>query len=376
MFIRSTVLLASAALTASGLLLPPSISDKDVQSAEGIFGLLGGASNERVFLYDCPGCPSPAGKENEAASLALKFSVPSTAPNTLHVNDVEIFALNHHHRGPKLITAPLVTQTFPISELGSLLDNVDQETQNVHVGFEVFAVAMGSNTKVEVVKLNFHAIQVDGAFVNGLDTLDITVFRSPGPEGGLTLGGVGKERTAAPVSPSDQEKAGEAKECTTLPLLCKWKALVAAKINKMKSSVKHHCPNKFHPFRPNGASRPGRLPTHNHFRPHFDHRQHHRHHGAMHIIKRIVINVVFPIFVGIAAGMTASILGMIVGQFVVFAWRRLYRRGGRGTYDAVPQDENSSEEYPRDEKVALPEEDLPAYEDAVETVVVEEKREE
>ena len=74
--------------------------------------------------------------------------------------------------------------------------------------------------------------------------------------------------------------------------------------------------------------------------------------------------------IGVVVGVTTSLIGMVVGHLIVFLWRVLFRRGQRGQYRKVQQEETAAEE---DETKSFIEhhgppptyEEAPAYEEAV-----------
>jgi uncharacterized membrane protein YdjX (TVP38/TMEM64 family) len=74
--------------------------------------------------------------------------------------------------------------------------------------------------------------------------------------------------------------------------------------------------------------------------------------------------------IGVVVGVTTSLIGMVVGHLIVFFWRILFRRGQRGQYRKVQQEEAADE---GDKTKSFVEhrgppptyEEAPAYEEAV-----------
>ena len=80
-----------------------------------------------------------------------------------------------------------------------------------------------------------------------------------------------------------------------------------------------------------------------------------------------------PILIGVALGITASLVGMVVGHTAIFFWRLFFRRGERGQYCRVKQEE-AAEETDEESKTFLDNQGPPpVYEDAA--IVVDEKSE-
>ena len=75
--------------------------------------------------------------------------------------------------------------------------------------------------------------------------------------------------------------------------------------------------------------------------------------------------------IGVVVGVTTSLIGMVVGHLVVFIWRVLFRRGQRGQYRKVQQ-EDAVTEGDEETKTFLDHqgppptyEEAPSYENAV-----------
>ncbi|KAI9845747.1 MAG: hypothetical protein M1837_004580 [Sclerophora amabilis] len=372
MLYRSTFLILSAALTTSGILLPPQLSSTGIQFSDRLKNVLSDKPQNRVVAYDCEGCGTQESSDPEEEgpkSLILNFTIPTTAPDSLFLNDHQVFAPRHGSKiGPEPITAALVPKVDQSKDIDSSEDEVISASTEARLGFELSSISVPvKNPDYHVVTLSFRVLQVDTKFIGGLETLEITLYQWPNRR--LTLGTIEKRPTPA-ISPSEQGQAGGEKECTSLPLLCKWRAIIAARVRKMKTSFKG-C----HKFSSHRTPRPSHVDSHHAFRPHHQPAQGRRH-GTFHIIKRIAFQIIVPVFVGIAAGMAASLLGMVVGQCIVFVWRRFYRNKRQGSYVRVADSEEVTDDFPSDEKTGDGETDLPAYKDAAEPIIPVEKQEE
>lgn len=181
-------------------------------------------------------------------------------------------------------------------------------------------------------------------------------------------------------SPIEQEK-----ECKEWPLFCKWKAILADKINGAKSSMGKGChKNKGNPMeeettdgKPPHRFRPGH--AYPHHRPHHfgghEHHRHHHHHRIHTFLRRALFTILIPILIGIFAGTLTYLLGMAVGCLIAVVVAKIR---GHGPYESVAQDEDEEDVEPRGEKevyAELPDyEAPPVYEEAAEKEVVEENQ--
>lgn len=181
-----------------------------------------------------------------------------------------------------------------------------------------------------------------------------------------------------------------AEECKDWPLLCKWKAIIADKIELLKHTMhkgkKGPCKGKFRPHgKPPHVSRPPMNvddeepshPEHPHHRPHGPH--HHGHHGhkwghhghrhhklmrALHVVMAVLI----PIMIGVAFGMAGYLLGMVIGCIIAAIYIR-FRGAQSSQYEGVAQDEEAAPAYVEGEKetyvesAELDAEALPVYQE-------------
>lgn len=235
------------------------------------------------------------------------------------------------------------------------------------LGFELAverAVRQPENTPFEILNLHFKVLELENIFVRNLDSIDISILRSL-EDGRLMLAKV-ETRPSPANTPHPVENA--IKECRRLPLLCKWKAILATKLRALRTRLHcggwriipvHHAPKSVSP-QSHSTHEFGKLGGHR-----SDHASH------QHRLREILMHVFLPIFVGVAAGMTASLLGMIVGHLIVLAWRKFGRRGQMGLYSRVEQSETTVQ----NEKEYLQlEADLPAYEEGIPAKDLDEKR--
>ncbi|KAI9832155.1 MAG: hypothetical protein M1819_004506 [Sarea resinae] len=384
MLFRSLALCATFALTANSFLIPPSIGDdfsKDV--ANNIVDL-----NPQVLELDCNGCLYAEAREdggynwvpNVPYALVLNFSVPATDPETLNMNDVPIYPLNGGVRTS--LSAPL--HRLESSSVDPKAG--DQETSSPSLGLSyslwvLAPVEIAEDKDIKLVTIQLNILKVDRQFVN-VDQVVLQLLKSA--DGHLSILRADKVADPnRPASPSDQEKAGEAKECTTFPLLCKWKAILEDKVNAVKSRPKGCHRHKSGPMQTVDSVHPG-----SHHPPHYINRhgphgpQHgrmghrHWHHTFLRTAQNIFFFILLPVMFGIAAGMLTSAIGMVVGKVLVWVWIRYHRGGKKGPYTKVQQDEPATEgEAEAGAGVMEKESAPPAYEEAEgQQEVVDEKQ--
>jgi hypothetical protein len=202
--------------------------------------------------------------------------------------------------------------------------------------------------------MEFHIVQLNRVFVRGLSSIEIELLRD---HSGKLMWHNLEMKMAVPTSPSDQEKQAEEKECTYLPLLCKWKALLSDKLAGLKASLKS-CHGKMRPHA-------GEKPHHSHHKDkgHGHGRHGHHRHGRLaaflHKFNRIAAHVLIPVFIGIMAGLTASAIGIIFGNLIVLLWRS-FHHSQRG-YSRVEVDEAVDVVDIIDEKQRLMDGEPPEY---------------
>lgn len=186
-------------------------------------------------------------------------------------------------------------------------------------------------------------------------------------------------------SPLDQDK-----ECKEWPMFCKWRAILADRINNIKSSMRkgchrrpHHMPNPMEQDtvegKPPHAFRPGYPHPHHHHRPHHfgqDGHHHHSHHRMHMFLRRAMFTILIPILIGIFAGTLTYLVGMALGCLIAIIVAKVR---GQSPYQRIALDEEEvREDEPRDEKqmyAELPDYDSPpVYEEAAEKEVVEESK--
>jgi len=349
---------ASFVAVGQSFLIPPTIpsTDNDIIS---ILPFEDAADTDGLLIIlDCPGCPALVPDVTgrmmslEAESkLRLNFSI-----NRIE-NEADQLLLNGHLLHPVGTASFVEPLTAPQLIRNPAMKNAWVEGSSPKLGYSFSirkAAPFPEQDQLQMLDIQFQIVEVADQFINTIDRVDINLLQSPA--GKLLIGTVDLVAQAGLSSgPSDAEK-----ECVTT--LCRWKAIIASKLPKLKGCGGR----KSHPATMERPSPTGR-PAHKHH-------SHHKHHGAVQIMRSVILHVIIPIIIGIVAGVVASLVGMIVGHLIVFLWRMFFRRGQRGAYSKVQQDELATGE--NDDTMSFLEKEgpPPVYEDVVvENVVVEEK---
>jgi hypothetical protein len=231
-----------------------------------------------------------------------------------------------------------------------------------------------SEAGIELIPMTFQINSIEGKAVSP-PALTINLLKDP--SGKLMIASF---QTA---KPDEKSPIDEVKECKEWPLYCKWKAIMAGRIDGLKSHMgKTGC------HKNKGNSMAGELyegkpphrfrPGHPHHRPNhmaggYGHR-HHGHHRVHMMLRRAFLTIFVPILIGIFAGTLTYLIGMALGCLIAVAIAKLR---GQSVYERVALEEASEDVEDRGEKevyAELPEYDSPpVYEEAVEKEVVEDK---
>jgi hypothetical protein len=143
------------------------------------------------------------------------------------------------------------------------------------------------------------------------------------------------------AQPSGHNEITDEKECNEWPLLCKWKSIVAQRIEKMKKmgkgchkrphghpnpmeedTIEGKPPHRFHPGRPH--PRPHHRPHHHKGHGHHPHPPHHR----MHMFaRRAFFTILIPIIIGIFAGTVTYLIGMVLGTLIAIVIAKIRGQG-------------------------------------------------
>ncbi|KUI74502.1 hypothetical protein VM1G_10100 [Cytospora mali] len=393
-------LLAAAGLTAvtQALLLPPEITSHDIDILESIPIESIAISKTQTINLDCPGCPPVFSKHHgkpkhhkqpHNSHLKLDFSIDrAPAGDRLMLNGFELYP--HSDPFTNVLIAPQVAEK-PKHEKGKHGKHEKEHDENEvkallshhksrpkegnfvveqQLGFSlgVHPVENTADEGLDLIVIDLQIIEVGSVFVDGLANTRISLIKTPDNQ--LLIGKIEQTPSETVSTPMAEDK-----ECTTT--LCKWKAIVADQLNKMKM---HGCAGMMGAKAGHGDGH-----VHGDAHPH----QPHGHNGLFDkpngwtlLFRKLTSHIVLPVLVGIAAGVSVSIIGMIVGTILVGFWRKFVR--GQSFFPQHRRRSHSSSSHHKaarmeaaaaEEKAGLMQEEAeelpPAYED--EAAVVEER---
>lgn len=302
-------LLAFVGSSRAFLLPPPTSSSSDSVNTLPFEDNI--ATEGRVLELNCPGCPV----------------VVTDIANTVHFTDVESvlkFNLSVAHEandgadqlllnGLPIYPIDPHSQTFqkPLTadQLVKNADNTWSYVATPALGYQLGVKhPVQSEDQLDLVSMRIKIVEVANKFIQGIPAVELKLLETP--SGKLMLGDA-EIKLPKSVSP---EPTDDNKECTTV--VCKWRAIIAAKLSKLKGCGGKNNNRHGEHARPHG-------------RPHGTHRpfRHHRHrHSLGRFLKTVAVHIMIPVLIGIVVGITASLVGMIVGNIVIFVWRLLFRR--------------------------------------------------
>ncbi|KAF2179376.1 hypothetical protein K469DRAFT_741604 [Zopfia rhizophila CBS 207.26] len=369
MLARSLGVYASLALAANSALIPPNVGTDSLGDDSAIETL---AVNpfKRTVALECPGC-ALASKEGNALSwtqdagnsFLLDFEVGADE-DTLNIDGVQLYPPAFGY----------FAEPFHVSQVDPHGDSENPLRLRVTgYTFHYNSAETITEAGTELLPMTFRITSIESKSV---DPPALTINLLKDVNGRLMIASFQTAR-AEESSPKEQEK-----ECKEWPLLCKWKSILADKINGMKSSMQKGC----HKHDGNPMEHPGIHgkpphtfhPGHPHHQPHhFDHnghRHHYSHHRLRMFLRRAFFTILIPILIGIFAGTLTYLIGMALGCAIAMLVAKIRRHG---PYESVPEDED--QEVVRDslEKqfTELPEYDAPpVYEEPAEKEVVDETR--
>ncbi|KAF1357595.1 hypothetical protein EJ07DRAFT_180996 [Lizonia empirigonia] len=313
-------LFASLALAANAVLLPPSMAAAELGDDNALETL---AINpfRRTVAVECPGCPFATlegetlnWEKDSGNAFLLDFEV-GPHEESLEIDGVQLYPP----------TFAIATQPFYVTQI----DPKSKESLRLRITgytFHFNTAETMSEAGVELLPMTFQITSIESA---PMDPPSITINLLKDPTGRLMIASFDAMKTieAAPV--------GQEKECKQWPLLCKWKGIMADRIENLKHMGKgrpgchkgphgmqrpHGIPNPMaeetfhgkppHRFRPGGHNRPHHMDDNGHH-------HHHDHHHRMHMfLRRAFFTILVPILVGIFAGTLTYLIGMALGCLI------------------------------------------------------------
>lgn len=280
--------------------------------------------------------------------LKLNFTLSHDDHDQLLLNGLPIYPLDPRSAVfMEPLTAPLMVLTK---------EKTWEQTSTPKLGYSLRAhhpVAYSNQDQIDLVDLHFEIVEVGDKFLSGLSSVEIKLLETP--SGKLMIGDAQITQAKSEVAkPTD-----DGQECTTI--ICKWRAIVADRLSKLKG-----CGSKARPNAPHAFGGHKKKPHHGHHGrpgPNRPFRHHHRHGSFARFLKGILLHVFIPVLIGIMVGITASLVGMVAGHIIIFVWRTVFRRGQRQQYTEVKQQESGDDEEVK--SFLAPQGPPPEYEEAV-----------
>ncbi|KAH6644334.1 hypothetical protein C7974DRAFT_18676 [Boeremia exigua] len=350
--------LASLALAANAVLIPPSMTAAELGD-DNAMETAAINSFKRTVAVDCPGCA--------VATLEDKsFSWEKDAGNTFLLD----FEVGPREESLEIDGVQLYPPTFSIASQPFYVTQVDPKAENdlrlrvTGYTFHFNTAETVSEAGVELLPMTFQITSIESTPMN---PPSITINLLKDSSGRLMIASF-EAKKSIEATPAEQQK-----ECEHMPLICKWKGIMADRIENLKHMGKGRpgCHNRPHGMsRPHGHHNPmageGKSPHRfrpdgHHHRPHMQHNGHHHHdhHHRMHrFLRRAFFTILVPIFIGIFAGTLTYLVGMALGCLIAIVVAKF--RGQSYQPIALEEDveEAAAEESCEKQEYA----ELPAYE--------------
>lgn len=360
----SSLGVVAALAVADAFLLPPEISAADTDIIKTLPFEDAVAIDGRVVQINCPGCPVINDIEDKMHStqvdsaLKLDFRLVHDEIDRLYLNNLQIY--------PMSPSAENFLNPLTAAQMIKNYDNAWEYSSTPKLGYAISVSRPATNQgQLDLVSIHVEILEVADVYLPSMPSVEIKLLETPSHK--LMIGdALVMEAITIPAKPKEDEP-----ECTTI--LCRWRAIVADRLSKLKG-----CGSKASP-----APAIQVVPAHDihghHGRPHHDgkhpdgphrpfrHHHRHRHGGFARFLKGLVIHVVIPVLIGVMVGITASLLGMVVGHIAIFVWRILFRRNTpRQQYTKIQQEEGVAEDITDDTKGLMKHQGPPpVYEEVV-----------
>jgi len=363
------------ALAASAVLLPPTITAADLEDDHVFEGLVVDPFARSAAL-ECPTC-AVASWDPEQEKVSWK----PNAGNTFHIQFQIGGDKDALKTGGYQLFPPSVNEGFP-SFYVVQNDPITEEPMRLLVTSYTFrynGAQTVSEEGTELLPMTMQISSVEGVDVNP-PVLTINVLKDT--SGRLMIASFDTtEVSNAPL----EEALSQNTNCNEWPLLCKWKGIVAERIEKMKKMGKgcHKRPHNpmaeetFH-GKPPHRFRPGH--GHPQHRPHHMGHEHHHHHHMHVFARRAFFTIFIPIVVGIFAGTVTYLVGMVLGMMIAILIARIrgqeYKPIALGEEDLEEGrvEEEADAKSEKQDYAELPAYDAPpVYEEATDKEVDESK---
>jgi hypothetical protein len=344
MLLRPLLAVAGLSAATHAVLLPPGISSHDAEVVEALPFETAALAQTQSLSLDCPGCPpmfknhhgKPKHHDQQSSHLELEFSIDRSAEaDRLMLNGFELYPNSDPFTN--LLIAPQVADKRKHHEDHQNHDKHDEGKkghgddnsrvlpshhkfrpghhgkpkmveQPLGFSLQIHPVQKTADDNLDLVLLDLQIIEVGSVFVEGLPNIRVNMIKSP--QNDLLIA---KIEQAASENVSSSK--GDETQCTTV--LCKLKAIIADKINKMKM---HGCAGMM-------GSNAGH--HHGHAQSASPHDEHYgmfnRPNGWSLFWRKVTSNIILPVLVGIVAGVTVAVISMLVGTVLVGLFRKFVR---------------------------------------------------
>ncbi|KAK3906597.1 hypothetical protein C8A05DRAFT_40623 [Staphylotrichum tortipilum] len=341
-----TVVAGLLALPANAFLIPPEVSDADVQVANTIESIGAPVPDGQVVEVACPSCPvlvhghrgQPIQlKTHRPSHLELTFSVDSLPDHDrLLVNGFELYPSGNPLR--ETLLAPQVIDRKEkrherehdhhndgMRSHRKGTQRLVPQPQRLGFGLHVGPAQKAADSQFVIVEVELQIIEVGSTFIDNIPNVKVKLVQDG--EGRILMAQIEKGASKKLV---ESPNGDVTEECTTM--LCKWLAAVKEKLKIVKGFGHCHKGGNME-----GAMNPAHGGAGEQSHPH-PHHPHPLQEGAEHwharyperrwgkLFKYIVAHILLPVLIGIVAGVSISLIGMAVGTVTVSLWRFFFRR--------------------------------------------------
>lgn len=346
MLLRPLLAVAGLSAATHAFLLPPDVTSHDAEVVEILPFEIASPAQTQSLSLDCPGCPpvfknhhgKPKNHKQHSSHLELDFSVdrsdgfdrlmlngfelyPNSDPFTNVLVAPQVADKRKHHRDHKNHEKHVKGDEEKDGDNSRVLPSHHKfrpghqgrpkiVEQPLGFSLQIHPVQKTAEDNLDLVVIDLQIIEVGSDFVEGLPNIRVNMIKSPQDD--LMIAKI--EQTA---SENVSSPKGDGAECTTT--LCKWKAIIADKLNKMKM---HGCAGMM-------GSKTGHHSHHEHSQPagHHDEKygMFNRPNGWSLFFRKVTSHIILPVLVGIVAGVTVAVVSMLVGTVLVGLFRKFVR---------------------------------------------------
>lgn len=309
----SVAALVAASATTNAFLIPPQLSELDIEVVEIIekapLPAIAEPPEKVTVEVDCPGCVI-RGQDVTPSHLELSFSIDHRGSDRLLVNGFELYP-----------SADPFQSLYALQVVDEKVKEEQKEKRDAEkLGYtlQVRPVAKDQDGNLELILVDLQIIEVGDVFVKGIENVRVKLIKAVG--GSKLM--IGSIETTASQNPVETEDGKTGEECTTL--MCEWMAYAKDKMRKMKEHMKakpchgkgmgkgwgmghghhggaspaHHGHHGFgygHGHGDENTQRP----------PHFNEST--NPHSVGKLFKNIASHILLPVLIGVVAGVSVSL---------------------------------------------------------------------